>query len=459
MEEVFKDPVPFSKGVRLQDLINGESEFHIDLDFKKTQMGLMGACDDDLFPDMEENDNDTDDMKLLEDSMEAVVLSCPEYRSFDDLASKMIDCVPSGDVKMLIIEEGSGCLIPPDAVVTVHYAAYFEKARIPFDSTLTMNNGLPLKMQLGKGRFIPGLEIGLTCVHGPKAHFQLMLSPRVAWGERGALPRIRPDRALFVIQLYDVTDVSAPARFNDLPMEEQRRFQVTMETVKSIHSQAKELYSKKKYLKAIRNYQQSVSILNISNTRDEEEENNVKDLKIKAYINLAVCYYKLNKPKYVLNMCESLDYLTDTDKHSKILFYYARAHEMLNKYDQAVTYYRKALKIEPHNKEIGDALTNLDKYNKKSAVTEKEIWRNVFKTDVDKKVRYSVDRDFQNGVLDMCQELAGKVEYSRFDLPSGLTKDELECIKDLCSKFEGLVVMETGEGKKKNVSIVKRLSS
>ncbi|OWR48639.1 peptidyl-prolyl cis-trans isomerase FKBP6 isoform 1 [Danaus plexippus plexippus] len=212
MEEVFKDPVPFSKGVRLQDLINGESEFHIDLDFKKTQMGLMGACDDDLFPDMEENDNDTDDMKLLEDSMEAVVLSCPEYHSFDDLASKMIDCVPSGDVKMLIIEEGSGCLIPPDAVVTVHYAAYFEKARIPFDSTLTMNNGLPLKMQLGKGRFIPGLEIGLTCVHGPKAHFQLMLSPRVAWGERGALPRIRPDRALFVIQLYDVTDVSAPAR-------------------------------------------------------------------------------------------------------------------------------------------------------------------------------------------------------------------------------------------------------
>ncbi|CAG9577629.1 unnamed protein product [Danaus chrysippus] len=457
MDEVFRDPVTFSKGVRLQELINGEAEFHIDLDFKKTQMGLMGTCDDDLFPDMEENDNDTDDMKILEDSMEAVVLSCPEYHSFDDLSSKMIDCVPSGDVKMLIIEEGSGCLIPQDAIVTIHYAAYFEKTTIPFDSTLTMNNGLPLKMQLGKGRFIPGLEIGLTCVRGPKAHFQLMLSPRVAWGERGALPRIRPDRALFIIQIYDVTDVSAPARFNDLPMEEQRKFQVTMETVKSIHSQAKELYSKKKYIKAIRNYQQSVSILNICNTKDENEENSVKDLKIKSYTNLAVCYYKLSKPKYVLNMCETLDYLTNTDKHCKILFYYARAYEMLNKYDLAMTYYKKALKIEPHNKEIGDALTNLDKYNKNSAVKEKEIWRNVFKSDLNKKVQYNVDEDFQNSVNNMCQELAGKVEYSKFDLPSGLTKDEVECIKDVCSKFESLVVMETGAGK--NVSIVKRLSN
>ena len=38
---------------------------------------------------------------------------------------------------------GSGPLVPSDAMVTVHYAAYFENAKIPFDSTLTMNNGNP----------------------------------------------------------------------------------------------------------------------------------------------------------------------------------------------------------------------------------------------------------------------------------------------------------------------------
>lgn len=44
--------------------------------------------------------------KKLEHSAELYKLSSPEYTDFKELAGKMTDCLASGDVKMLIIEEG-----------------------------------------------------------------------------------------------------------------------------------------------------------------------------------------------------------------------------------------------------------------------------------------------------------------------------------------------------------------
>lgn len=241
-------------------------------------------------------------------------------------------------------------------------------------------------------------------------------------------------------------------------MEEQRKVEVTLRTVKSIHTHAKHLFSKRKYEKAAKDYQQCMSILNISQTNNQEEENEVKQLKINSYVNLAVCYYKLNKPKYVINMLNNLDYITDVEKHCKALFYYGRGYEMLSKYEEAVKYYRKALKLEPKNKEIAHALANLHKYNVESAKKEKELWQNAFQsTSEKKKLVYDVDEDFQNGVREMCENLAGRDEYSKFDLPNRLSKDEVDCIKDLCSNFKGLKVLEDGEGSKKKISIVKTL--
>ncbi|CAG5001276.1 unnamed protein product [Parnassius apollo] len=437
MEDALKEPVHLSKGINLKELLTSQTEFHIDTDFKKKKPDSILNWNNDLMSDSDEDDeSDSEDvLKNIETSTEQMMLVSPEYHSFSELAAKMIDCVPSGDVKMLIIEEGDGPLVPVDAEVTLHYAAYWEKAKIPFDSTLTMNSGMPLHIRLGTGKILLGLEIGLTAVKGPKARFHLLLQPNVAWGERGALPRVRPEPALFVIVLYDVKDVQAAARFNDLPMEEQKKFEVTMKTVKSLHSQAKDLFNKKKYTKAIKNYQQSISVLRISQPQNETEESEVKKLKIVVFVNLAVCYYKINKPKYVINMCESLDHLIDIETHCKALFYYGRAYEMLGKREEALKYYNKALKLEPKNKEIGKALVDFERYIQESAKKEKEMWQAAFKSTPQKKnVVYDVDVDFQNGVIEMCQNLSGSDEYAKFELPTGLTKNEVDCIKALTDR-------------------------
>ncbi|XP_052748067.1 inactive peptidyl-prolyl cis-trans isomerase shutdown-like isoform X2 [Galleria mellonella] len=462
MEKVFQDPVQLSKGINLRELMTSATEFHIDMDFKKKQSEMCLNMDEDLYPDLDDGeDSDVEDvLKNIEDSTDKLMLASPEYLSFSELSAKMVDCVPSGDVKILILEEGDGPLVPVDAEVTLHYAAYWEKTKIPFDSTLTMNSGAPMTIRLGAGRILPGLEVGLTTVHGPTARFHLLLQPAAAWGPRGAPPRVRPEPALFIISLYSVRDMYATARFNDLPMEEQRKFEVTVKIVDALHSQAKDIFAKKKYKKAIRNYQQSMSVLGLSQPKNEAEEQQIKKLKIIVYVNLAICYYKINKPKYTLIMCENLDRISDLDKHCKALYYYGKAHQMLGKNEDALIYYKRALKLEPKNKEIGKTLAELDDYLKRSAVKEKEMWQNALgSAPVEKKEKvYNVDEDFQNGVRDMCQDLAGRNEYSKFDLPTGMTKDEVDCIKSLASDFEGLVVLEDGEGKRKKVSIVKKMA-
>ncbi|XP_045541333.1 inactive peptidyl-prolyl cis-trans isomerase shutdown-like [Papilio machaon] len=458
MEDVLKEPIQLSKGINLKELFTSETEFHIDTDFKKKRPDSLLNMNNDLILDTDEDDSDAEDiLKNIESSTEQMMLSSPEYHSFKDLAAKMIDCVPTGDVKMLIIEEGDGPLVPVDAEVTLHYAAYWEKAIIPFDSTLTMNSGMPLHIRLGSGSVLLGLEIGLTAVRGPKARFHLLLQPKVAWGEKGAPPRVKPEPALFVIVLYNVRDTQAGSRFNDLPMEEQKKFEVTIRTVKSLHAQAKELFNKKKYKKAIQNYQQSLSVLRISQPNNESEENEVKKLKIVVFVNLAVCYYKIDKPKYVINMCENLDQIIDIESHCKALFYYGRAYEMLGKREEALKYYNKALKLEPKNKEIGKALVDFERYVQESSKKEKEMWQNAFKATPQKKtdVVYDVDEDFQNGVREMCQNLVENEGCAQFELPTGLTRNELDFLKALVTEFDGLVVDEEGEGKRKKVTVVK----
>ncbi|KAJ0184328.1 hypothetical protein K1T71_000751 [Dendrolimus kikuchii] len=414
---VFNKPVQLSKGINLRELLNSENEFHIDMDFKKKSVGAFLNADDDLYPDMgDDSDSDTEDvLKQIEEKTDKMMLASPEYHSFEQLSEKMADCVSGGHVKILIIEEDSeGPLIPVDSEVTIHYAAYWEKAKIPFDSSLTMNNGSPLMFVV---YHFSGSKFGV----------------------------------------YDVKDVQAAVRFNDLPSEEQSKFEVTLRTVKTIRADARDSFKNRKYKSAIKNYQQAITVLALCHLQSKEEEDEIKKLKLVTYVNLAVCYYKLNKPKYVIYMCENIDKIIDIETHCKSLFYYGRAYEMLGKTDLAIFYYKKALKLEPNNKDIGRTLADIDEKNKKFAKDEKAMWQKAFKAESVSALAYDVDEDFQNGVRDMCQDLAGRNDYSRFDLPLGLTNSEVECIKSLARDFEGLVVQEDGHGKRKKVTIIKKM--
>ncbi|XP_075989752.1 inactive peptidyl-prolyl cis-trans isomerase shutdown-like isoform X2 [Anticarsia gemmatalis] len=435
------------------ELLNMPQE--VKLDFKKKRE--VFHKDDDIFATMDDDSSDEDVLATIEKSVDDTMLASPEYQSFADLGAKMVECVcPSGGVRILVIEEGDGPLVSLDSEVTFHYAGYWEGASIPFDCSLTTKTGAPLRQRVGTD-MLPGLAIGFLNVHGPSARFQLLLAPHVAFMECGAPPRIRrAEHVLFVITLYDVRTLHAAAAFNDLPREEQAKFDVAINAIKDIRVDGKRLFEKQKYKRAIKSYEQAISIINLTRPETEQQEEEIKNIKIKIFVNLAVCYCKIDKPKYVITMCENIDKYIDINTHCKALFYYGKAHEMLGKTDDAIIYYKRALKLEPKNKDIGKTLADLDERMKKSALNERAMWQKAFDTNVEEKVVYDVDEEFKKSVIDMCQDLAGNEDFAKFDLPSGFTRDEIECLKSLTSQFEGLTVFEEGQGTRKKISIIKK---
>ncbi|CAB3259673.1 unnamed protein product, partial [Arctia plantaginis] len=245
--------------------------------------------------------------------------------------------------------------------------------------------------------------------------------------------------------------------FNDLRTKAvQAKFDVAMNAIKDIREEGKDLFKRQKFKRAIKSYEHAISIIRLTETENEAEEAEIRNIKVKFFVNLAVCYYKIAKPKNVITMCENIDRYIDINTHCKGLFYYGRAYEMQGKVEDAIKYYKKALKLEPKNKEIGATLSQLDERTKKSFANEKLMWQKVFnKEDVEEKTVYVVDEDFKSSVVGMCNDLSDRNEYAKFDLPVGLTKDEVDCIKSLTSQFKGLVVSEGSEGNRKKISIIK----
>lgn len=250
------------------------------------------------------------------------------------------------------------------------------------------------------------------------------------------------------------------SRFNDLPSEEQKKFEVTIKTVTASNSHAKDLFKKQLYSKAIRHYHKSLTVLQISGPKTEEEASEIKRLICNVYVNLAVCYSKLNMGTKVLLICDDLARLTNIESHCKGLFYYGKAFVMLGEYDDAMKYYKKALKLEPKNADIGKSLAELDAILNRAAKKEKEMWQSAFKTRVgvvDTSEFDDVDDDFKKVLAETCQDLAGRDEYAKFDLPTGLMKKEVDYIKSFVKGFEKLSVCEEGEDSKKKLSVVRRL--
>lgn len=231
-----------------------------------------------------------------------------------------------------------------------------------------------------------------------------------------------------------------------------------MKTVAASNSKAKELFKKNLYSKATKQYHRSQQILQISSPQNDTELAEIKKLLSQVYINLAVCYTKMRLPKKVLLMCDDLGRIVNTEKHCKCLFYYGKAFHMLGEYDEAVKFYKKALKIEPKNHDIGQAMAELNALIEKGKTQEKEMWKHAFKNNADKKEDSfeDLEDDFKNVFQDTCKELSARTGHARFDLPSSMVRREVDFIETLIKKFDSLSFDREVKGGQPVYSIIKK---
>lgn len=107
---------------------------------------------------------------------------------------------PSG-LEYIEVQAGTGAQAEAGKTVSVHYTGKLQDGSV-FDSSVS--RGEPITFPLGQGRVIKGWDEGIALMKvGGKA--QLIISPDLAYGERGAGGVIPPNATLvFDVELVDV---------------------------------------------------------------------------------------------------------------------------------------------------------------------------------------------------------------------------------------------------------------
>lgn len=301
------------------------------------------------------------------------------------------DAMPSGMTKR-VIQEGEGEEKPGDGYeVSVHYTGTFEDGK-EFDSS--HNRGSPFNFTLGTGSVIKGWDIALrTMKRNEIAEFSF--PPELAYGETGSPPTIPPNSRLnFIIELMDWTVDGADAQKPIYKMTLEERLSKCQEKKSAGGNHFKE----GKYDLAIRQYRDVMKLAEISEFRDdgkvvelegqansqmppesEQEKSQREELKqmlLVGYLNLALCYLKVKKLKECISNCDSALQLDPANV--KAHFRKGLAFLQTKDYEKAIEQFDKVLELDPNNSEAkikkAHCATELANYYQK----QKQIYKNLF---------------------------------------------------------------------------------
>lgn len=296
--------------------------------------------------------------------------------------------LPPGMTKK-IIQEGEGDDKPDDGdEVTVHYTGTFEDGK-EFDSSHT--RGSPFNFTLGTGSVIKGWDIGLkTMKRNEIAEFSL--PPELAYGERGSPPTIPPNTRLnFIIELMDW----AP----DDSSQQKPVYKMTLEERISKCQEKKNAggqhFKEGKYDMAVRQYRDIMKLAVISEFKDdgkvvelesypnssESDADKAKMAELRqmllvGYLNLALCYLKLNKLKECIVNCDQA--LEIDSKNVKAQFRKGLAYLQTNDYEKALKQFDIVLEIDPNNSEARSQKNACNAALRNYYQKQKDIFKNMF---------------------------------------------------------------------------------
>ncbi|XP_076766243.1 inactive peptidyl-prolyl cis-trans isomerase shutdown [Xylocopa sonorina] len=348
--------------------------------------------------------------------------------SFAALKTKMTDVSVDGKVMKLIKQQGVGDVVPYNAQVTINYVGHLEYRDEPFDSSF-VRGGAEIFF-LNCGMLISGIEIAIRTMRKHEIAV-FIIHPDLAYGKYGCAPRIPPnEETLFIIHLVDYMDNSIEA-FENLSLEEKKKFENVIKKVKAKFNIAKDYFNKQKIRQAIRDYSKGLQWLEEAELQNEEEENEANNLLSKGYNNLAVCFNKENMVRRACSACNRVPIPT-----AKTHFNFGRALWKMGEYSKAMEKLQLARKLEPRNEEIIKEIRIVNEKQRHYLEVEKKLWRGCIKFGENKKPNTS---DFEEVVRNMCETFSKDDQVLRLPLPDSLTPEEDKCIRAQAAAF-GLMV-------------------
>lgn len=402
----------FSASSHCRDLLNGGTRFEFDTN-----------GDD---PDMFDGGDDDDIEEIDEEEIE----KSPWQSDFDSLRKQMVPL--SNFLYKKVIKPGN-VEIPPNARVVVDYNAYFEHEEQSYDSTYM--RGKPVRIRLGYGEVLDGLEQAVkTMKKGEESHF--VISHNILYGERGCPPRIKPKAdVLFLIRCKDFSELSEAVDETN-----ETNFTVIHKRAIIYDGDAKSAFRKGNYMNAIWKYKKASEQVQFANLKDEAEEKLQTELLKKFFLNLAVCYNKVDKPKKACTMINNLKDLGSIQNNSKALYQEGKALSSIGNYERAHKSFRRAAQLQPDDEMIAQEIRQLEEKIQKFKDEEKRMCQTAFGTISNSiaKVVNEKGKEADPATTELFKTRIQEFmdgEGSSLSLPGPLDPDVVKCIKNLETVF------------------------
>lgn len=338
-----------------------------------------------------------------------------------------------------VLKPGTGDLVGVNSKVKVHYSLFFENKHEPFESTFVHKR--PVEIVLGEGFPVGKVLCIWTMQEGEEAQF--IVPYQLLFGEMGQGELIPPKAdGLYIIRLLSFEDVGNDEAITEEYINEQDSYQNVLLRVVVTRQHARYCFKEGEFRKAKQNFAKCLRALqNCTVLTDEDEKDLMQNLG-QLYVNIAVCYNKLEKPKKVLQITEDLKKINMFDNNCKALFQHGRALESMGEYENALEYLDKALKIEPNNKEIIQEI--------RKVYDNEKFYKNSMKSICQKAMgfnpnahRHQMGKD--DPIEKMVKKFVDNANIKQKALPLTLTRKEEDHLRHVCQSYKVTVTVTFNE--------------
>lgn len=303
-----------------------------------------------------------------------------------------------GDSKVIkkILEEGESLVVSDEgAAVTVRYIAKLEDGTV-FDKR-GFDGEASLEFITDEEQVILGLDRAvMTMKKGERA--LLTIRPEYGFGEsevRRGFATVPPSSTLvYEIEMVDFVKEKAPW---ELSSKER------IEAAGKKKEGGNDLFKSGKYQRAAKKYDKAADYVGKEGSFGDEEIKQVKALRVQCWLNGAACSLKLNQFKEAIQLCSKV--LDFEFNNVKALFRRAQAFMENVDLDLAEIDIRKALELDPENREVKMIQKRLRQLQAECNKRDAKMYANMFSrltkdTDVPTK-KLKVEKEEANVAMEL----------------------------------------------------------
>jgi FK506-binding protein 6 len=321
---------------------------------------------------------------------------CPVGDSFREFRDKMTKV--NEKIYKKIIKPGVGAELDLErTTVSYDYAMFLEAAVDPFDSSVLNKKVGVINVREGIEP-TPGCYLALASMRkGEEAVF--WISNELMFGNLGLLfricgkirsllnfhstgcpPRVPPAAdILFSAKILENESEAVGDEENEID----KSFGKVLKEAAKNNNLAIKQFKLCNFSKAISIYRKWIEKLETLRMKTDEEEGKQKQLLIKMYQNICVCYNKIEKPEKTCVMIRELEKLTPIGDNPKALYAKGKAHMMLNNFQKARRYFMIAKRLSPSYVGISNIFLELSRRERATLQyeTEQEALANKFQSE------------------------------------------------------------------------------